>query len=73
MPAVERVAYLAEDLALAGDQRVETGGDPEEVERGRLVGEAVERAARARRVAAGEREELLGRAAARSASSSAAR
>ena len=35
--------HLAEDLALAGNERVEPGGDTEEVQRGRLVAEAVER------------------------------
>ena len=48
-----RGAHLAEDLALARDERVEPGGDAEEVQRGRLVAQAVERRldrrARARR------------------------
>ena len=38
-----RGAHLAEDLALARYERVEAGGDAEEMERGRLVAQAVER------------------------------
>ena len=38
-----RRAHLAEDLALAGDERVEPGRDAEEVQRGRVVAQAVER------------------------------
>src|SRR5207237_820714 len=34
--------HLAEDLALARDERVEPGGDAEEVSRGRLVAKRVE-------------------------------
>ena len=42
---LEGAPHLAEDLALAGDHRVEAGGDPEQVESGRLVGEPVDDAA----------------------------
>ena len=42
---LEGGAHLAEDLALAGDERVEPGGDAEEVERGRLVARAGRRPA----------------------------
>ena len=35
--------HLTEDLALAGDERVQAAGDAEEVERRRLVAEAVQR------------------------------
>ena len=52
-PRLVRRAHLAEDLALAGHERVEPGRDAEEVQRGGLVVQAVERvldlAARARR------------------------
>ena len=41
-PHLERVAHLAEDLALARDERVETGRDAEEVQRGTVVAEPVE-------------------------------
>ena len=44
---LERVAHLAEDLALAGHERVEPGGDAEQVQRGAVVAEPVEHAARA--------------------------
>ncbi len=40
---LEGGAHLAEDLALAGHERVEPGGDAEEVERRRLVVQPVER------------------------------
>ena len=55
-----RGAHLAEDLALAGHERVEPGGDAEEVQRRRLLVQAVERAverlaARAARSAASAR------------------
>ncbi len=36
-----RGAYLAEDLAFAGDERVETGGNAEEVQRRRVIREPV--------------------------------
>ena len=36
-------ANLAEDLAFARDERVETGGDAEQVQRGSLVAQAIER------------------------------
>jgi hypothetical protein len=39
---LESGADLAEDLALAGDERVEPRGDSEEMERRRLVREAVD-------------------------------
>ena len=39
---LEGGAYLAEDLALARNERVEPGGDAEEMERGRLLGEPVD-------------------------------
>ena len=54
---LERVAHLAENLPLAGNHRVEPGGDPEEVERGRLVGEAVRDGRERARVVPGEREQ----------------
>ena len=38
-----RGAHLAEDLALARDERVEARGDAEQVQRGRLVAQPVER------------------------------
>ena len=38
-----RMAHLAEDLAFAGNERVESAGNSEEVERGRLVSESVQR------------------------------
>ena len=56
---VERRAHLAEDLALARDQRVEPGGDAEEVQRRRVVVHAV--GDRAQRLA-GELLERLERA-----------
>ena len=40
--AVERVAHLAEDLPLPGNERVEPGRDPEEVQCRAVVPEAVE-------------------------------
>ena len=40
---LEGAPHLAEDLALAGNERVEPGGDTEEVQRRRLVPEPVER------------------------------
>ena len=43
MPGLVRGAHLAEDLALAGHERVEPGRDAEEVQRGGLVVQAVER------------------------------
>ncbi len=39
----ERRPHLAEDLSLAGNERVEPGGDAEEVERRRLVPQAIQR------------------------------
>ena len=39
---LEGIAHLAEDLALAGHERVETGGDAEQVEGGAVVAEPVE-------------------------------
>ena len=55
--ALERVAHLAEDLALAGHERVEPGGDAEEVQRGAVVAEPVEHGRERRAVVAGEREQ----------------
>ena len=46
--------HLAEDLALAGDERVEPGGDAEEMERRRLVAETVERGGQVGATVAGE-------------------
>ena len=40
---LEGAPHLPEDLALAGNERVEPGGDAEEVQRRRLVPEPVER------------------------------
>ena len=40
-----RGAHLSEDLSFARDHRVEPGGDAEEMERGGLVAEPVERGA----------------------------
>ena len=45
---LERRPDLAEDLALARNERVEAGGDPEEVQRRSLVREPVDDRARAR-------------------------
>ena len=39
----ERGPHLAEDLPLAGNERVEPGGDSKQVKRRRLVPEAIER------------------------------
>jgi hypothetical protein len=39
---LERVAHLAEDLALTGDERVQAGRDAEEVDGGRLVVQPVD-------------------------------
>ena len=55
---LERGPHLAEDLALAGDERVEAGGDAEEVQRRRLVPQSVERGGEVGAAVAGE----LGRA-----------
>ena len=44
---LERIAHLAEDLALARHHRVEAGRDAEQVECRRLVGEPVENGGRA--------------------------
>ena len=46
---LECVSHLAEDLALARHERVEAGGDAEQVERGAVVAEPVEHVARAPR------------------------
>ncbi len=70
---LERVADLAEDLTLAGNERVEPGGDTEEVERGRLVGQAVGDRRQRGGVVAGEGEQRLVGAVAEVRGSSAAR
>ena len=51
---LERGPHLAEDLALARHERVEPGGDAEEMQRGRLVAEAVERGGELVAAVAGE-------------------
>ncbi len=53
-PGFEGRPHLAEDLALAGHERVETGRDPKEVQRRRLVAQPVERRAEVRAAVAGE-------------------
>ena len=70
---LEGVAHLAEDLALAGDERVEPGGDAEEVERRRLVAQPVEHGHELRLVDARERDERGGGARLRPRASGAAR
>ena len=50
-----RGPHLAEDLALAGNERVEPGGDAEEMERGGLVAQPVERRLELVGPSAGER------------------
>ena len=56
---LERVPHLAEDLALARDERVETGRDAEQVQRGTVVAEPVENRGERRGVGAREREQRL--------------
>ena len=56
-PGLVGLADLSEDLALARNERVEAGGDAEEVQGGRLVAEAVEQRRELRRVGTGEREQ----------------
>ena len=65
---LERVAHLPEDLPLARDERVEPGGDAEQVQRGRLVGEPVRDRSEGVGVRARQREQ--GASAASSTSSS---
>ena len=54
---LERVPHLAEDLALARHERVEPGGDAEQVQRGAVVAEPVEHGGERRAVVACEREQ----------------
>ena len=59
---LERVPHLAEDLALARHERVEPGGDAEQVQRGAVVAEPVEHGRERRAVVACEREQRGARA-----------
>ena len=55
----EGVAHLAEDLPLAGHERVEAGGDPEQVQRCGLVRETVRERREGSCVRAGQCEERV--------------
>ena len=59
---LEGVPHLAEDLALARHERVEAGGDAEQVQRGAVVAEPVEHRSERRAVVAREREQRGARA-----------
>ena len=57
----ERRPHLAEDLSLAGNERVESGGDSKEVERRRLVAQAIQRGGEIVRPLAGQLRQRVDR------------
>ena len=57
----ERRPHLAEDLSLAGNERVEPGGDSKQVERRRLVPQAIQRGGEIVSPIAGQLDERVDR------------